>query len=206
MRQNKRIGIMGGTFDPVHYGHLVAAESARCSFALEQVIFVPSGQPPHKRERRVSSAEERLAMTELAIADNPYFVVSDWEVKRDRISYTYDTLRAFRQKYGDDTELFFIIGADSALQLMQWRKFEEFADYCSFIAATRPGYRLEDCELPEKLANKLFFAEVPQLDISSSDIRRRVAEGEPIKYLLPTSVEKYIFECGLYKSVDMSTK
>jgi nicotinate-nucleotide adenylyltransferase len=200
MRQ-KRIGIMGGTFDPVHYGHLVAAESARCSFALEQVIFVPSGQPPHKLDRQLSPAEERLRMTELAIADNPHFVASDWEVRRDRISYTYDTLRAFRQKYGDDTELFFIIGADSALQIRQWRKFEEFADYCSFIAATRPGYHLEDCELPEKLAQKLFFVEVPQLDISSSDIRRRVAEGEPIKYLLPPSVEEYIIERGLYKKI-----
>lgn len=200
MQQKRRLGIMGGTFDPIHFGHLVTAEAARHRFELEQVIFVPSGRPPHKQERRVSSADERLMMTLLATVANPNFVVSDWEVRREQLSYTYDTVRAFHQLYSDEAELFFITGADAVLEIMQWRKIDELAGLCSFIAATRPGYQLEGFDLPPKLADKLYFMEVPALAISSSDIRRRVQCGEPIKYLLPETVEMYIIKHGLYRA------
>lgn len=200
MQQKRRLGIMGGTFDPIHFGHLVTAEAARHRFELDQVIFVPSGRPPHKQERRVSSADERLMMTLLATVANPNFVVSDWEVKREQLSYTYDTVRAFHQLYSDEAELFFITGADAVLEIMQWRKIDELAGLCSFIAATRPGYQLEGFDLPPKLADKLYFMEVPALAISSSDIRRRVQCGEPIKYLLPETVEMYIIKHGLYRA------
>lgn len=197
--QKKRIGIMGGTFDPIHYGHLVTAEAARHRFALDQVIFVPSGRPPHKLSHRLTPAAERLLMTLLATVPNQNFIVSDWEEKREQISYTYDTVLAFHQQFGDDAELFFITGADAVLEIMQWRRIDELADFCSFIAATRPGYQLDDFQASPKLAAKLFFMEVPALAISSSDIRRRVAQGEPIKYLLPETVEMYIYKHGLYK-------
>lgn len=200
MQQKRRLGIMGGTFDPIHFGHLVTAEAARHRFELDQVIFVPSGRPPHKQERRVSSADERLMMTLLATVANPNFVVSDWEVRREQLSYTYDTVRAFHQLYSDEAELFFITGADAVLEIMQWRKIDELAGLCSFIAATRPGYQLEGFDLPPKLADKLYFMEVPALAISSSDIRRRVQCGEPIKYLLPETVEMYIIKHGLYQA------
>lgn len=194
----RRIGIMGGTFDPIHYGHLVTAEVARWRFGLERVIFVPAGRPPHKLERRVVPALDRLKMTELAVANNGYFTVSDREVMSSAVSYTYDTMRAFHQELGEEAELFFITGADAVLEIMQWRKIEQVADFCQFIAATRPGYRLESFHLSRKLADNIRFMEVPALAISSSDIRRRVAAGEPIKYLLPEAVEAYIREHGLY--------
>ncbi len=194
----RRIGIMGGTFDPIHYGHLVTAEVARWRFGLERVIFVPAGRPPHKLERRVVPALDRLRMTELAVANNGHFTVSDREVMSSAVSYTYDTMRAFHQELGDEAELFFITGADAVLEIMQWRKIEQVADFCQFIAATRPGYRLESFHLSRKLADNIRFMEVPALAISSSDIRRRVAAGEPIKYLLPEAVEAYIREHGLY--------
>lgn len=202
MGSKRRIGIMGGTFDPIHYGHLVTAEAARHLFGLEQVIFVPSGRPPHKQESRVTPADERLQMTLLATVNNDNFIVSDREVRSERMSYTYDTMRSFHQELGDEAELFFITGADAVLEIMQWRKIEEVADFCCFIAATRPGYRLESFHLSPKLAENIQFMEVPALAISSSDIRRRVAAGEPIKYLLPEPVEKYIAKHGLYLAQD----
>lgn len=196
--QKQRLGIMGGTFDPIHLGHLVTAEVARCRFNLDKVIFVPSGHPPHKQDRAVTPATERLMMTLLATVPNPNFVVSDWETSREQISYTYDTVRAFHEMYHDEAELFFITGADAVLEIMQWRKIDELGDFCSFIAATRPGYHLDGFNPPAALAGKLHFMEVPALAISSSDIRRRVKCGEPIKYLLPETVEMYIVKHGLY--------
>lgn len=196
--RKQRLGIMGGTFDPIHFGHLVTAEAARCRFDLDKVIFVPSGHPPHKQDRVVTPVNERLMMTLLATVANPNFIVSDWEAKREQMSYTYDTMRAFHEHYRDEAELFFITGADAVLEIMQWRKIDELADFCSFIAATRPGYQLEGFEPPAALREKIYFMEVPALAISSSDIRYRVQSGEPIKYLLPETVEMYILKHGLY--------
>ena len=199
-KAKKRLGIMGGTFDPIHFGHLVTAEAARHRFSLDQVIFVPSGRPPHKQARRVTSADDRLMMTLLATVANPNFVVSDWEVRREQLSYTYDTVNAFYHHYKDEAELFFITGADPVLEIMQWRKIDELAGLCSFIAATRPGYHLEGFTPPPELDGRLYFMEVPALAISSSDIRRRVQSGAPVKYLLPETVEMYIIKHGLYQA------
>lgn len=201
MRQKQRIGIMGGTFDPIHFGHLVTAEAARHRFGLDRVIFVPSGHPPHKQNRPVTPGAERLMMTLLATVANEHFIVSPWEVDRPQMSYTYDTMQAFHRQYGEQAELFFITGADAVLEIMQWRKIDELTDFCSFIAATRPGYRLDGAALSPKLAEKVAFMEVPALAISSSDIRRRVRQGEPIKYLLPETVEMYIYKHGLYREI-----
>lgn len=202
MRQKQRIGIMGGTFDPIHFGHLVTAEAARHRFGLDRVIFVPSGHPPHKQNRPVTPGSERLMMTLLATVANEHFVVSPWEVDRPQMSYTYDTMQEFHREYGETAELFFITGADAVLEIMQWRKIDELTDFCSFIAATRPGYRLDGAALSPKLAEKVAFMEVPALAISSSDIRRRVRQGEPIKYLLPETVEMYIYKHGLYREIE----
>ena len=194
----RRIGIMGGTFDPIHYGHLVTAEIARSKFALDTVVFVPSGHPPHKQSVP-GHAEQRLMMTLLATVANPYFQLSRSEVDRIGPSYTYDTLREFRELYGLNSEFFFITGTDAVLEMLAWHNGEKLFDMCSIIAATRPGYRLTDVDrLPENFRQKIEMMQVPALSISSTDIRRRIREGKPIKYLLPEAVETYIYKQGLY--------
>ncbi len=198
----RKIGIMGGTFDPIHYGHLVTAEVARYGFGLDEVIFVPAGTPPHKVHKVVSPAQYRYELALLATASNPSFRVSDFELKRQALSYTYHTVMAFKELYAPaqgKLEIYFITGADAVLEIMSWHRFDELLQECSFIAATRPGYGLDRLSLPAELKQKVFFLEVPALAISSTDIRRRVAAGEPIKYLLPESVENYIYQNGLYR-------
>ncbi len=202
----KRIGIMGGTFDPIHFGHLVTAEEARVSYFLDRVIFVPSGMPPHKKDYRVSNVEERYLMTILAVVTNPYFGVSRVEIDRAGYSYTIDTVQHFRQIYDDNTELFFITGADAILEILTWKNVEKLLGLCSFIAATRPGFDLAGLakilkELPH-LNGGLHFLEVPALAISSTDIRHRVSKGNSIKYLLPETVEYFIVKNGLYDFED----
>ncbi|MGQ9824425.1 MAG: nicotinate-nucleotide adenylyltransferase [Desulfotomaculales bacterium] len=198
----QRIGLMGGTFDPVHHGHLVAAEEARYQFSLERVIFIPAGRPPHKVSREISSARHRLAMTKLAIESNPFFDLSTVEIDRPGLSYTINTVRDMRRIY-PRAEFFFITGADAVLEILSWKHIDELLDKCNFIAAKRPGYRLG--KLRDKLPGisevqfgRIAVMEVPALAISSTDIRERVRMGRPIKYLLPESVEKYIREHGLY--------
>lgn len=198
--QVKRLGIMGGTFDPIHYGHLVTAEAARTLFHLDQVIFVPSGRPPHKRERNTSESEHRAMMTQLAIITNPHFFFSRVELDREGYSYSYDTVRYFIERYGAGTEIFFITGADAILEIATWRKADALLQICNFIAASRPGFDLAGLErLPQGWRDKIALFEIPALAISSTDIRRRVARGESIKYLLPESVENYILKQGLYE-------
>jgi len=200
----RALGIMGGTFDPIHYGHLVTAEEARCQFDLDAVIFVPSGKPPHKKNYRVSDAKHRYLMTVLAVVTNPFFDVSRTEIDREGYSYTIDTVREFREKY-PNTEIFFITGADAILEILTWKKVEEVMDHCRFIAATRPGYNLNDLDkkfktiMPE-YSSRIQTIEVPALAISSTDIRRRVANNMSIKYLVPEAVEQYILKNNLYKS------
>ncbi|NLO89274.1 MAG: nicotinate-nucleotide adenylyltransferase [Clostridia bacterium] len=203
-KKYKALGIMGGTFDPIHYGHLVTAEEARCQFNLDVVVFVPSGKPPHKKDYRVSDAKHRYLMTVLAVVTNPFFDVSRIEIDREGYSYTIDTVKAFRKKY-PWSEIFFITGADAILEILTWKKVEEIMDHCRFIAATRPGYNLSDLDkkfkaiLPE-YSNRVETIEVPALAISSTDIRRRVAMDKSIKYLVPEAVEQYIWKNNLYKS------
>lgn len=199
----QRIGIMGGTFDPIHYGHLVAAEEARCQFGLEKVIFIPAGHPPHKVSRKISDARHRLAMTQLAIKSNPFFTASAIEIERPGLSYTINTVRDMRSTY-PLADIYFITGADAVLEILSWKHIDELLDQCCFIAAKRPGYRLGRLEaklpgLRREQLKRIIVIEVPALAISSTDIRRRVQTGRPIKYLLPEAVEKYIREQGLYR-------
>ena len=199
----QRIGIMGGTFDPIHYGHLVAAEEARCQFGLEKVIFIPAGQPPHKVSRQISAALHRLAMVRLAIASNSFFAASAVEIERPGLSYTINTVRDMRNTY-PLAGIYFITGADAVLEILSWKHIDELLDQCCFIAAKRPGYRLGGLKaklpgLKKEQLKRIVIMEVPALAISSTDIRQRVQTGRPIKYLLPEAVEKYIAEQGLYR-------
>lgn len=194
---------MGGTFDPIHYGHLVTAEVARAHFGLSEVLFVPTGTPPHKDRRAVTRAEDRYLMTVLATATNPHFRVSRIEVDRPGPSYTVDTLRALKAEYGPEVSLFFITGADAVLEMLSWREPSQLLVLAEVIAATRPGYVLaEVAKLRHGLTNaewtRIHTLEVPALAISSSDIRRRRQAGLPIKYLVPEAVELYIEKTNLY--------
>lgn len=209
MVQNKsggvisRLGIMGGTFDPIHYGHLVTAECARHEFCLDRVVFVPSARPPHKKAGQVTDADHRYRMTLLAVDANPAFEVSRIEIDRQGYSFTIDTVREFRRLYGEKTEIFFITGADAILEIMNWKSASRLIELCSFIAATRPGFDLTELSrlfsgLPREYGEKIHPMEVPALAISSTDIRRRVREGRPIKYLLPDLVELYLRKHCLY--------
>lgn len=194
---------MGGTFDPIHYGHLVTAEGARYEFSLEKVIFVPAGLPPHKPGKKISEPRHRYAMTGVAVSSNLFFQVSDLEVERPGPSYTIDTVSQVKELY-PGKEIFFITGADAVLEILSWKNFELLLGCCRIITATRPGYRLEGIwgkleGVPADLKKNIIPMEVPALAISSTEIRTRVLEGRPIKYLLPESVEEYIEKHLLYK-------
>jgi nicotinate-nucleotide adenylyltransferase len=198
-----RIGVMGGTFDPIHLGHLVTAEAVRHRFGLHQVVFVPTGRPPHKKGEDVSSAEHRYVMTFLAVVSNPEFSVSRVEIDRPGYSYTFDTMLALGEVYGPGCELYFITGADVMRDIHTWHRAEELLTLCHFIAASRPGYTLSDyiaqTDIERFRGNgHIQLLEVPAMAISSTDLRRRVRAGEPIRYLVPESVENYIHEHGLY--------
>ncbi len=193
---------MGGTFDPVHFGHLVTAEEALVQFNLDRVLFMPTGRPARKTDREVTSAEHRYLMTVIATAANPDFDVSRMEIDRAGLSYTVDTLVALRETYGPHTELFFITGADAVWEIVTWKDAERFKGLATFIAATRPGYDLDAAreEHAEALAAlDIEFIEVPSLAISSTDIRSRVAERRPIRYLTPEAVASYIQKYRLYR-------
>lgn len=201
-----RLGIMGGTFDPVHYGHLVTAEGARSAFDLDQVLFLPTGKPPHKTMARVSDAEHRYMMTVLATLTNPHFEVSRLEIDRKGVSYTIDTLRILREHYGPKTELFFITGADAIFDIMSWKDAEDYLTIAHFVAASRPGFSLE--ELPESTQewidqrqDRFHVLRVPAMAISSTEIRERVSSGNSIRYLVPESVEHYIRRQHLYQEL-----
>jgi len=193
---------MGGTFDPIHFGHLVAAEEALVQFNLDRVVFMPTGNPATKSHLCVTPAEDRYLMTVLATAANPDFDVSRMEVDRPGRTYTIDTLRALRDSYGPAVELFFITGADAVWEIVSWKDADEVAELATFIAATRPGYDLEAARTTYDTAATRFrieYMEVPALAISSTDLRLRVAERRPIRYLTPESVVAYIAKHRLYK-------
>ena len=196
----KRLGVMGGTFDPVHHGHLVTAEEALWQFHLDEVVFVPTGQPWMKAERDVTPAEHRYLMTVIATSSNPRFTVSRLEVDRQGATYTVDTLRDLRAQQDGGCELFFITGADALLEIFHWKDPEEVLAQAHFIAATRPGYDMGrfEVEAPSSHPN-VSVMDIPALAISSTDIRRRVREGRPIQYLVPPEVASYIEERELYR-------
>jgi nicotinate-nucleotide adenylyltransferase len=200
--EKPRLGIMGGTFDPIHYGHLVAAEMARGEFNLSKVIFIPSGTPPHKITRNVSAAEMRYEMVETAIRDNPAFDISALEIEREGLSYTVETLRILRRAW-PDYELYFITGTDALIEIFSWREAEEILKMIQFIGAARPGFDARDFLRKVQLENpktkdRIHYLEVPALAISSTDIRSRVRRGEPVRYLLPETARLFIEEHGLY--------
>ena len=203
MQKFNSIGIMGGTFDPVHYGHLIAAEFARHEFKLDRVIFMPAARPPHKEINDVLNSEHRYKMVKLAIQANPFFKISDLEMKRTGKSYTIDTIRYFLEHY-PGSDIYFIMGADSLLMMDTWKDYRELSGLCRFVVVTRPGYVIERSDpalknLPPILWERMEFLPIPGLDISSTDIRHRVAENRSIKYLLPLEVEQYILDQGLYR-------
>jgi nicotinate-nucleotide adenylyltransferase len=196
---SRRIGIMGGTFDPIHHGHLVAAEEARWQFRLDQVLFIPTGRPWQKPVG-VSPAEDRYLMTVIATASNPAFAVSRLEVDIPGPSYTVDTLRRLRSELPEGTRLLFIGGADLLQQLLTWKEPEQVLALAELIAATRPDFDVDDVvQKVPAAAGRVHRMEIPALAISSSDIRARVARGEPIEYLVPEGVARYIQKRALYR-------
>lgn len=208
-----KLGLMGGTFDPIHHGHLVAAEEARCALDLDRVLFIPAGAPwqkerepgqkerePGQKEREpVTPGPQRLEMTELAVADNEFFEVSRMEIDREGPTYTVDTLRAVADSSAGGTELFFVTGADAILQILTWKDPEEALDLATFVAVSRPGHHLRELE-ELGVGDRVIELEIPALAISSTDIRRRVARDRPIRYLVPEAVRGYISDRGLYRA------
>ena len=198
----RKIGIMGGTFDPIHTGHLVTAEAVRIEYGLEKVLFIPAANPPHKQHSKVTPAMHRYIMTVMATYSNSYFHVSPIELERPGLSYTIDTLLALIEKYGEKTEFYFIIGADTVADLPTWRHIDQLLELAYFIAATRPGCICSLDDIITKFGNigqkKIQRLATPELEISSTDIRERVRQGRSIKYIVPESVESYIFKEGLY--------
>jgi len=189
-----RIGVMGGTFDPIHHGHLVAASEVAQSFDLDEVVFVPTGRPWQKDE--VTASEHRYLMTVIATASNPQFTVSRVDIDRDGPTYTIDTLRDLKsQRPGAD--LFFITGADAVAQILGWRNHQELWDLAHFVAVSRPGHVLTTEGLPTEDVSQL---EIPALSISSTDCRARVRRGHPVWYLVPDGVVQYIAKHHLYRS------
>ena len=193
---DRRLGVMGGTFDPIHHGHLVAASEVQVRFGLDEVIFVPTGMPWQKGEREVSPAEDRYLMTVIATASNPRFCTSRVDVDRQGPTLTVDTLTDLHAQFPDD-ELFFITGADALAQILSWKRVGELLNLAHLIGVTRPGFRLGDEHLP---AGAVSLVEVPALAISSTDCRQRVARGLPIWYLVPDGVVQYISKRHLYRT------
>lgn len=196
----RRIGVMGGTFNPIHNGHLVAADEALTAFGLDEVVFVPAGRPWQKEGLDVAPAEDRYLMAVVATASHPRFRVSRIEIDRDGPTYTVDTLGALREALGN-VELSFITGADAVLEILSWKDPEEVLRRARFIACTRPGYDLDRLakQLPEGMEQRVEIMEIPALAVSSTDIRRRIREGKPIRFLVPEGVATYIEKSGLYR-------
>lgn len=190
-----RVGVMGGTFDPIHHGHLVAASEVAHVFSLDEVVFVPTGQPWQKDDRQVSLPEDRYLMTVIATASNPQFSVSRVDIDRPGPTYTIDTLRELRAARGE-AELYFITGADALSRMMSWQDAEELFKLAHFVGCTRPGHRLTSHGLP---GEGVSLIEIPALAISSTECRERVGAGEPVWYLVPDGVVQYIAKRGLYQ-------
>ncbi|SDL88223.1 nicotinate-nucleotide adenylyltransferase [Corynebacterium mycetoides] len=194
----RRIGVMGGTFDPIHNGHLVAASEVADRFTLDEVIFVPTGDPWQKADRHVSDSEDRYLMTVIATASNPRFSVSRVDIDREGPTYTVDTLQDLSALY-PDSELFFITGADALSSIMSWHDWDHMFDLAEFIGVTRPGYELREDMLPVEHQERVHLVEIPAMAISSTDCRQRASEGRPVWYLVPDGVVQYIAKNRLYR-------
>jgi nicotinate-nucleotide adenylyltransferase len=198
-KTKRRIGIMGGTFDPIHFGHLLAAEESHRELGLDEIVFVPTGQPPHKC--KISGKEHRYDMTLLATAGIPYFSVSRMEIDREKPSHTIDTLKEFQVVMGKEVEFCFITGLDAMLSISTWKDYMELPNLCRLVTVTRPGYSSKNLhELPLKIREAIVFIEIPRFSLSSTNIRERICEGKGAKYLVPDAVEDYIRKSKLYVS------
>ena len=198
----QRIGVIGGTFDPIHYGHLAAAEEARVRVNLEKVLFVVALLPPHKLDEDVTPVEHRLAMVRLGIASNPHFEISLVDVDRPGPSFTVDTISMLQEQWGPDTELFFVMGLDSLVEVPTWHQPERLIRLCHLVAVSRPRFEVDMRQLEASvsgISSRVEIIDMPEVDISSSDLQRRVKEGLPIKYQVPEEVERYIIEHRLYE-------
>lgn len=197
----KRVGIFGGTFDPIHMGHLIVAETIMDEFHLDKVVFIPAAVPPHKLDKQISPAKHRYMMTMLATCSNPRFQVSDMEMHRQGPSYSRDTLAQLIEEHGMDTEFYFIVGADSVENLHTWNRIDELLTMCHFIGASRPGCMPDMEKIAQRfgpLAEKIHCLETPELEISSTEIRHRVGQKRTIRYIVPETVEQYIYKEKLY--------
>jgi len=199
----RRIGVLGGTFNPVHIGHLAIAQMAKEAVRLKKVIFVPSNWPPHKNTGNIAPAKDRFQMVRLAIKGNPYFGISDFEIKKEGKSYTIDTLRALRAHGGEPRDFWFLVGADACHQLQAWRELPELLRLCHFVIAVRPGF--QPTQVP-RVARGAQLLEIPLLDVSSTDIRRRLAQHRSIRYLVPEPVRCYIAEHQLYTQAPVTRR
>jgi nicotinate-nucleotide adenylyltransferase len=197
-----RVGVIGGTFDPIHTGHLIIAEGARDALDLQRVIFVPAGQPPHKRSSRISPAEHRFEMVRLAVAGNGYFTASRVDIDREGPSYTVDTIRLLHDAWGADVRIYFLIGGDSLAELPTWYQPERLLEICQVVAVPRPGYELDLESLDVKIpgaAERIQMLSMPLVDLSATEIRDRVRDRRSIRYLVPDAVERYIYRHRLYR-------
>lgn len=202
VRKTRKIGLMGGTFDPIHLGHLFIAEAARVHLGLEKVIFFPNGQPAHAEGKTaVATSEMRWELTNFAIQSNPYFEASRIEIERPGKSFAIETVAQFQRELGDETELFFIVGADSMVDVLTWHRGAELLETCRFVAATRPGFDWEKAknQLTPRQTSRVEWLQTPGLHIASRDLRQRVKNGEAIRYLVPDEVAQKIEELGLYR-------
>mgnify|MGYP002718052304 FL=1 len=191
------IGVMGGTFDPIHHGHLVAASEVADRFDLDEVLFVPTGQPWQKAGRKISAAEDRYLMTVIATASNPRFSVSRVDIDRGGPTYTIDTLKDLREQYPNE-QLYFITGADALASIMSWHDWEEMFELAEFVGVTRPGYDLREDMLPADIQERVHLVEIPAMAISSTGCRERASQGRPVWYLVPDGVVQYIAKNDLY--------
>lgn len=204
MKKPQKIGIMGGTFNPIHTGHLVVAEEVREKFGLDRVLFIPTGMPPHKPDGEVIDAEHRYEMVRRAVASSRFFEASRLEIDRGGYTYTVNTLMELKREYGGETFLFFIIGADVVCELTAWKEFRKVFEMCEFIAVFRPGFDRASFEtgimrLINDYGAVIHEVDARLIDISSRELREKRSKGESIKYLVPDAVEDYIIEKGLYK-------
>ena len=202
---SSKIGVLGGTFDPIHLGHLIVAEDLRQKLGLGEVLFVPAGRPwlKLKEEKPISPAEHRLAMVRLAVASNPYFKVSTMEIDRPGLSYSIDTVLELKAKLGAKAEIYFIVGPDALAELPKWKDPARLVEICQVVGIGRPGHAQADLHTLESsipgVSQRIMLMNVPQIDISATEIRRQVARGLSIRYLVPEAVEKYIEEHELYR-------
>ncbi len=194
----RRVGVMGGTFDPIHHGHLVAASEVRAWFDLDEVVFVPTGEPWQKSDREVSPAEDRYLMAVVATASNPHFGVSRVDIDRDGPTYTIDTLRDLSAAM-PEADLYFITGADAMAAILTWRDHAELFELAHFVGCTRPGHELDSSTLEGLPGDRITLVEIPALAISSTECRGRVERGEPVWYLVPDGVVQYIGKHQLYR-------